>query len=87
MSGVNDSPKAEDDNRHRLGGRPGAGDRALPGNDADPDASDDLEVTALDLTGTLGSVLIGGRRRGVVYDPNGAFEHLAAGESATDTFT
>ncbi len=57
----------------------------LLGNDSDPDASDTLSVTAVDTTGTTGLVtLIGGV---VSYDPNGAFNALAVGETATDSFT
>ncbi|WP_349359628.1 Ig-like domain-containing protein [Stappia sp.] len=51
----------------------------------DADASDTHSFT-IDTTGTLGSVTNVGDGT-FVYDPAGAFEHLAAGESATDTFT
>ena len=59
----------------------------LTGNDTDPDSGDDLEVIALDLTGTKGNVIIAADGEGVVYDPDGKFESLAAGEFAVDTFT
>jgi len=53
-------------------------------NDTDVDASDTLSVDSLDTTGTAGLVTLA---NGVVtYDPNGGFEYLAAGETATDTF-
>src|SRR4029078_5635070 len=51
----------------------------------------DADVTdshsfSIDTTGTLGSVT--NNHDGTFgYDPNGAFESLAAGETATDTFT
>ena len=51
----------------------------------DPDAGDTFTF-AVDTTGTLGSVVNNGDGT-FTYDPNGAFEYLAAGETATDTFT
>ncbi|NVK52153.1 MAG: cadherin-like domain-containing protein, partial [Flavobacteriaceae bacterium] len=55
------------------------------GNDTDPDIVDALTVIAINTTGTTGLVaLVGGV---VTYNPNGAFESLASGETATDTFT
>ncbi|MBI4184382.1 MAG: tandem-95 repeat protein, partial [Proteobacteria bacterium] len=61
-----------------------AGD--LLANDSDPDASDVLSISAVSATSTLGAgvSLAGGD---VVYDPTGALNYLAEGESATDTFT
>ncbi|MGD1926621.1 MAG: Ig-like domain-containing protein, partial [Paracoccaceae bacterium] len=59
----------------------------LTGNDSDPDGSDDLEIAAIDDTGTLGTVVVNADNDTVSYDPNGAFESLAAGETAIDTFT
>ena len=55
-------------------------------NDTDVDASDTLIVSALDTTGTLGTVVDNGDGT-FDYNPNGAFEALAAGETATDTFS
>ncbi|WP_202981338.1 Ig-like domain-containing protein, partial [Labrenzia sp. CE80] len=51
----------------------------------DPDTAD-LHTFSLDLTGTLGVVIINSDGT-FSYDPNGAFEYLGAGESATDTFS
>ncbi|KPK38135.1 MAG: hypothetical protein AMJ69_09190, partial [Gammaproteobacteria bacterium SG8_47] len=56
------------------------------GNDTDPDVGDTLTVQSIDTTATLGSVFDNGDGT-FDYDPNGAFDTLAAGESATDTFT
>jgi len=53
-------------------------------NDSDP--ADALAVSALDTTGTLGQVTDNGDGT-FSYDPNGQFESLGAGDSATDTFT
>ncbi|MEM9342428.1 MAG: Ig-like domain-containing protein [Pseudomonadota bacterium] len=44
-----------------------------------------LGVSGLDTTGTVGLVTLNGDGT-VNYDPNGAFEGLGAGETATDTF-
>ncbi len=54
------------------------------GNDTDPDTGDSKTVTVVDTAGTSGSVTNNGDDVG--YDPNGAFESLAVGESASDTF-
>ncbi|PWR04450.1 hypothetical protein DKT77_00335, partial [Meridianimarinicoccus roseus] len=54
-------------------------------NDTDPNA-DPLAVSGVDTTGTLGLVTDNGDGT-FGYDPNGAFEALAAGEQATDSFT
>ncbi len=51
-------------------------------NDSDEDG-DTLTITGV--TGSTGSVTIDGDN--IVYNPNGQFESLNAGETATDTFT
>ena len=55
-------------------------------NDTDPDASDTLSVTGLDTAVTKGKVLNNGDGT-FDYDPNGEFDDLSEGETATDTFT
>jgi VCBS repeat-containing protein len=52
---------------------------------SDPDG-DTLSLASVDTTGTAGSVTINSDGT-VTYDPNGQFESLTAGQSATDTFT
>jgi len=54
-------------------------------NDSDPNG-DPLGVLSLDTTATLGLVTDNGDGT-LTYDPNGQFDYLAAGESATDVFT
>jgi CSLREA domain-containing protein len=54
-------------------------------NDNDPDVGDTKTVTAVDTSGTLGTVTNNGTD--VTYDPNGTFEALGAGDTATDTFS
>ena len=83
VTGVNEAPRA---------GADGAGTNedtatniSVLGNDSDGDAGDVLRVTAVDRTGTAGTVAINpnGTLR---YDPAGQFEDLAAGASRTDSF-
>ncbi len=54
-------------------------------NDTDGDAGDTLSVSAVDNTGTLGLVTDNGNGT-FGYNPNGAFESLGVGDSATDSF-
>ena len=54
-------------------------------NDTDTDG-DSLTVTDFDITGTIGTVTDNGDGT-FDYDPNGQFEDLNAGETATDSFT
>ncbi|MGE3294044.1 MAG: Ig-like domain-containing protein [Geminicoccaceae bacterium] len=54
-------------------------------NDSDADAGDVLTVAAVGSLDTLGNVTLGPRNT-LFYDPNGAFEGLKAGETATDRF-
>ena len=84
ITDVNEPPTANADTGMTGEDNPTSID--LTGNDTDVDASDDLEVASVDTTGTQGSVTINSDGEGVTYDPNGAFEYLAVGESATDTF-
>lgn len=52
-------------------------------NDTDAEG-DSLSLTGLDRSGTQGQVSLSGGQ--VRYDPGGAFDHLAPGETATDSF-
>ena len=54
-------------------------------NDSDDDG-DALAISSIDTAGTLGMVTLNGDGT-VLYDPNGAFDGLLDGETATDTFT
>lgn len=55
-------------------------------NDTDPNSADVLSVTAMDVTGTVGSVINNGDGT-FDYDPNGQFESLAFGQQTTDSFS
>ncbi len=55
-------------------------------NDTDPDKGDVLSVLSFDIAATMG--LVASNNDGSFdYDPNGQFDDLGIGETATDTFT
>ena len=87
VTGVNDAPLAVNDN---VAIAEESSDQdvtsTLLANDSDPDAGEtaQLAVTAIDTSSTTGLVTL---ENGVVtYSPNGAFNSLAAGQTATDSF-
>jgi VCBS repeat-containing protein len=83
VNGINDPPVANDDAANVS--EDSAGDTvSVLANDSDAE-SQTLTVTAVDTTGTTGTVTNNGTD--VTYDPNGAFESLTTGQDATDTFT
>jgi large repetitive protein len=55
------------------------------GNDSDPDG-DPLSVASVDTSGTKGLVSVNADGT-IHYDPNGQFQNLTQGQTATDTFT
>jgi VCBS repeat-containing protein len=56
-------------------------------NDRDADTSDVLEVLSAGSLSTKGTFTISGDKKSIVYNPNGQFNYLAIGQSATDRFT
>jgi VCBS repeat-containing protein len=84
VTGQNDAPVAADDTAGYGEDDPGSTILVL-GNDTDADTGDTTSVSAIDTTGTVGSVVNNGTN--VSYDPNGQFNALQAGQTATDTFT
>jgi VCBS repeat-containing protein len=85
VSGDNDQPDAVDDTA-TVAWDATLGSIDVLVNDSDIDSADTLSVTGFDVTGTLGQVSNNGDGT-FAYDPNGAFDGLGAGVSATDTFT
>jgi len=82
---VNDDPFARDDT--------GATDEDssfttvnVLANDADADG-DTVSISAVDATSVGGGLITDNGDGTFLYDPNGQFESLGAGETATDTFT
>ncbi|MEM9750370.1 MAG: Ig-like domain-containing protein, partial [Pseudomonadota bacterium] len=55
-------------------------------NDIDPDAGDVLEIVSIDASGVLGLLSLD-MSGNLTYDPNGQFDSLEAGQTATETFT
>jgi len=84
VSGDNDQPDAVDDTA-TVAWNASLGSIDVLANDSDIDSADTLSVTGFDVTGTLGQVSNNGGGT-FSYDPNGAFDGLGAGVSATDTF-
>jgi VCBS repeat-containing protein len=85
ITGVNDAPSADADTDTTDEDTANAVD-VLTG-DTDPDTTDVLVVSAVDATGSNGgSITIDAGGTGVTYDPNGQFDALQVGDSATDTF-
>ena len=87
VTGANDAPTANPDTADVGEDDTTPTTIDLTANDTDPDGTDDLEILTIDTTGTTGSVTVNPDNDSVDYDPNGAFEELGVGESATDTFT
>lgn len=84
VNGVNDAPVAggdvantDEDTTVTFG---------VTGNDTDIDAGDVLFVSSIDTTALLGAVTLNGDGT-LTYDPNGAFEGLNDGQTATDVFS
>ncbi|MEM7540830.1 MAG: Ig-like domain-containing protein [Pseudomonadota bacterium] len=80
--GANDSPIAENDVAS-FDEDDGANVLNLVRNDRDPE-QDPLSIESIDTSGTTGRVVL--NNGNVSYDPNGQFETLAAGQSASDAF-
>lgn len=88
IRGVDDAPTAVDDTLvfgEEEGLRSVVSHLRLNDYDVD-DPSTEFEVIGVDTTGTLGLVNFYPDFYEVEYSPNGAFNHLAEGETATDVF-
>ena len=83
---VNDAVIANDDVKV-VASNAGIVSINLTENDTDPDTSDDLEILSIDTASTQGTVTINSNNDSILYNPNGQFDNLAFGETATDTFT
>jgi VCBS repeat-containing protein len=82
ISGENDGPVANAINTSAGEDGPAV---VITADFSDADSSD-AHSFSVDTTGTVGSVTNNGDGT-FGYDPNGQFEHLAVGETATDTFS
>jgi len=95
ITGENDAPVANADTGDADEDGPAASGDVLS-NDTDADASDVLSVTEVNGNGSVvgaqitlgsGALLTLNSDGSYDYDPNSSFESLAAGETATDSFT
>jgi VCBS repeat-containing protein len=59
----------------------------LLANDTDVDAGDTRSITAVNTTGTVGSVAFNATTQSLTYSANAAQDALRAGQTATDSFT
>lgn len=84
IDGVNDAPVAVSDTL--TVNEDTADSLVVTVNDTDVDG-DDVEVVSVDDTATVGAVLIDADADSITYDPDGQFESLGVGETATDSFT
>ena len=82
ITGANDGPTAQNVTADVDEDGPSA---LILASYADPDTSDTHTFT-IDTSGTAGLVVDNGDGT-FSYDPNGAFDALAGGETATDSFT
>jgi VCBS repeat-containing protein len=83
VTGVNDPPTAVNDTATTDEDHPV--NITVLANDTDPDNGDVLTVVSLGVGGTTGQVTSNGTT--VDYSPNGQFDYLQVGQTATDTFT
>ena len=82
VTGVNDAPVANDD--VATTDEDTTVVVSLLGNDTDPDIGDTVTLVAADATGSAGGLLVIGTE--TVFDPNGEFDDLAAGDTRDTTF-
>ena len=82
VHGVNDAPTANPD--ADVTDQDTATTIDVVANDTDPDGSDELIITGVDQP-SRGTVTIDGNNQ-ISFDPNGEFDDLESGESATVTF-
>lgn len=86
ITGVNDSPVAVE-NVFTVTEDATATTLAVLANDTDPDAGDTKRVISVNTQGMLGTVSVAAGGTGVIYHAGTAFQHLIAGQTATETFT
>lgn len=94
VTGVNDAPDAVNDTGATLENASVSGN--VLANDSDPDLHDVLSVTGVNgsadtvgqqVTLASGALITVNADGSYVYDPNGQFDDLLTGQSATDSFT
>ncbi len=86
ITGVNDSPVAME-NVFTITEDAMATTLAVLANDTDPDVGDTERVIAVNTQDLLGTATIAAGGTEVIYSAGTAFQHLIAGQTATETFT
>lgn len=86
ITGLNDSPVAMG-NVFTVTEDATATTLAVLANDTDPDVGDTKRVISVNAQGMLGTVTIAAGGSGVIYSAGTAFQHLVAGQTATEIFT
>ncbi len=86
ITGVNDSPIAAA-NTFTVTEDASAMALAVLTNDTDPDVGDTKRVVSVDTAGMLGTATVSANGTGVTYSAGNAYQHLVAGQTATETFT
>ena len=83
---LNDAPVANPDSYNAI---EDTADQLLNvlGNDTDPDNGASLSVKAVDTVDTVGTVVFDEQAGTILYTPGAAFQNLAVGETANDSFT
>ena len=90
VRGANDDPDAVDDTLDAVTDEDTSltiAAATLLANDTDPDLSDVLTIDSVSDASALGAVVSIDEDGNVVYDPTAVLQHLAAGQTRTDTFT
>lgn len=84
ITGLNDAPTANPDGTG-VGEDGGNTTINVLANDTDPDTGDTKTVQTVNVSGTIGSVSF--TANDVTYNPNGQFNYLKVGQTASDSFT
>ncbi|MCA9198923.1 MAG: tandem-95 repeat protein [Planctomycetales bacterium] len=84
--GRNDNPYANDDDASLFEDTISVA-VDLTSNDTDVDIGDDVQIESVDISGTLGTVVLNPDGDSISYSPNEQFDYLSANDVATDSFT
>ena len=87
LVGENDDPVAGDDSGYVTDEETSFDIGDLLDNDDDIDIGDELEIGVVDATSVEGAALTLNEDGSVTYDPSGALDDIAAGDSVEDSFS
>ncbi|MEO0620833.1 MAG: cadherin-like domain-containing protein [Pseudomonadota bacterium] len=83
ITGLNDAPRTLPDTA-QIGSLAGETAFDVVSNDVDVDEGDTIELSEVDLTETFGTARVSDDGLSILYDPNGAFDDISVGGTATD---